>query len=259
MSLSWSGKRKLYYAIIVVLVFAAVGGILALPYLTKPATCSDGKQNQDEGGVDCSGPCQIICPHEIKPPILLWSRVFPIERGMYNAVAYVENENSSLGVEEALYSFRLYDANNIIITERKGRTFVGPNERFAIFEPRVNVGERTPKRVFFEFLSFSDWKRMGEVPRPTIFVRDQKLSDDGLNTRLDARIENGTIVPVNNINVVAALYNRLGNAIAVSSTLIETLPKESSRNVVFTWPKLVQEDIARAEIIPRVNLFEFTF
>jgi len=259
MPLTWSDKRKLYYAILIVLVMAAVGGVLAIPYITKPATCFDGKQNQGESGVDCSGPCQVICPAEIRPPVLLWSRVFPVERGFWNAVAFVENENANLGVEETLYIFRLYDANNIIITERKGRTYVGPNERFAIFEPRINVGSRIPTRVFFEFLSFSDWKRLGDIPKPTLFVRDQKLTDNAQNTRLDVRLENGTIVPVRDIEAVAILYDRSGNALAVSSTLVETLPKESSRALVFTWPKILSSDIARSEVLTRVNLFEFTF
>ncbi len=259
MALDWSQKRRLYFGIVWFLIILAIAGVFMIPYFTKDPTCFDGKENGEEEGVDCGGICQIVCMETIKPPILLWSRAFPVTRGIYNVVAYVENENTNLGVEEALYSFRLYDANNIIIAERKGRTFIGPGERLAIFEPRISTGERVPRRTFFEFLSFSEWKRTENIQRPPIFVRDQKLSNDEQNTRLFANLENGTIVPIADIDAIAILYDAQGNAIAVSATKVDLLPSESSREVVFTWPKLSLQDIVNTEIIPRINLLEFTF
>lgn len=260
MALDWSQKRKLYYGIAWSLIFVAIVGAFAVSYyVNREETCFDVRQNQDEEGVDCGGVCQIVCKESIKPPILLWSRAFPVSGGVYNAVAYVENENTDLGVEEGLYSFRLYDANNIIIAERKGRTFIGPGERLAIFEPRISTGERTPRRAFFEFLSFSEWKRTDRVQKPPIFVRDQKLSNDESNTRLFARIQNGTIVNIADIDAVAILYGRDGNALAVSATKVDLLPSEGSREIVFTWPKLSLDDIVNTEVIPRIDLFEFKF
>lgn len=256
--MTWSDKRKLMYAVTVFLILVLFGGLWYIFFGYEAPSCIDKKQNQSEEGVDCGGPCSIICTAQVTPPLVLWQRVFPLGGGLSNAVAYIENSNTNLGVQEAIYSFRLYDDKNIIVAERKGRTFIGPNSRFAIIEPRISTGERVPTRAFFEFLSFSNWERTDNLRPPPMFVRDEKLTNESTLTRLDATLKNGTIVDIDNIDAVAILYDKNENAVAVSSTKVDTLPKEGSVNLVFTWPKIITDDIGRIEVIPRVDPFLFT-
>jgi hypothetical protein len=61
MALSWGARRQLmiigtFVAIIVVIALAII-----IPKLNTKPTCSDGKQNGTEQGVDCGGACSKLC------------------------------------------------------------------------------------------------------------------------------------------------------------------------------------------------------
>jgi hypothetical protein len=256
----WASARKLFYTISVIAFFALVAvGVYFSQYYRAP-TCTDGKQNQNEEGVDCGGSCAVICPASVADPIVLWNRSFPVARGVYNAVAYIENPNANLGVKMVTYRFKLYDEENILVAERVGKAFIAPNERFAIFEPRINTGERIPKRTFFEFIKFSDWTKL-DKEMPKILVRGEKSSSIGTSSRVDATLQNSTIVDISDVNVVAIVYDKNNNAMAVSATKVDKLKADSSYNVAFTWdvPFLPESSPWRVEVIPRVDLFGLVF
>lgn len=258
MESSWASARKTAYTISAVMFFIVIGvGIYFLHYYKAP-TCTDGKQNQNEEGVDCGGSCAVTCAASVADPIILWSRTFPVTHGLYNAVAYIENPNSNLGVKMVTYRFKLYDEQNILVAERVGKAFIAPNERFAIFEPRINTGERIPKRTFFEFIKFSDWTKLNKE-MPKILVRGEKFSNINVSPRVDATLQNGTIIDIAGINVVAIVYDKNDNAMAVSSTQVDKLKADSSYDVAFTWDVPFPSEPSRVEIIPRVDLFGFTF
>ncbi len=255
---SWASTRKKVYTIGVILFFGLIAVGVYFLYYYRPPTCTDKKHNQNEEGVDCGGVCAVVCPASVADPIILWSRAFPIFRGMYNAVAYVENPNAGLGVKMVTYRFKLYDEENILVAERVGRAFIAPNEQFAVFEPRINTGERIPKRTFFEFIQFSDWTKL-EKEMPKIIVRGEKLSRIDTAPRVDATLQNSTIVDISNIHVVAIIYDKNENAMAVSATKVDTIKADSSYDIAFTWDVPFPSSPSRVEIIPRVDLFGFTF
>lgn len=258
MESSWASSRKLAYTLGVIMFFIIIAiGVYFLQYY-RPPTCTDGKQNQNEEGVDCGGVCAVACTASIADPIVLWSRAFPVSHGIYNAVAYIENPNANLGVTMVTYRFKLYDDANVLVAERVGKAFIAPNERFAIFEPHLNVGERIPKRAFFEFIKFSDWTKLGK-DMPKILVRGEKFSNTDTAPRVDATLQNGTIVDIPDINVVAIVYDKNDNAMAVSATKVDKLKADSSYDLAFTWDVPFPSLPSQVEVIPRVDLFGFTF
>jgi hypothetical protein len=166
----------------------------------------------------------------------------------------VENPNSDLGVEEATYRFTLYDEKNIYITERVGKTFILPNEKFAVFEPRFSVGNRIPKKTFFEFVSFSPWKKI-QGNMPPLFIQGEQIESADTKPRVDAVMENKLLVPLKGVHAVAIIYDGEDNAIAASATVVDEIPPESSYNLVFTWLEAFRVPPVRVEIIPRINPF----
>ncbi|MCK9352484.1 MAG: hypothetical protein WCT49_06215 [Candidatus Paceibacterota bacterium] len=252
--MEWATKRKIIFISTALAIVAVIGALIYSLKFYEIPTCMDGKQNQGEEDVDCGGPCVVVCSNQIAQPIVLWQRAFESTPGVYNAVAYIENPNSGLGVQEATYRFTLYDEKNIFITERVGKTFIAPNERFAVFEARFNVGERVPKQAFFKFVSFSPWMKIsGE--KPPLNVRGEQVSDSTSKPRVDAVIENLQLVPIKGIHVTAIVYDSEDNAIASSATVIDAIAAQSSYDLVFTWIRPFRVPPVRVEIIPRINPF----
>ncbi|MCR4330742.1 MAG: hypothetical protein NUV49_02590 [Patescibacteria group bacterium] len=256
--MSWASKRKFLYSLLVLIFISVVIAIPTYSALNKAPTCVDNKQNGEEIGVDCGGPCDKLCPSQTSELIVHWSRGFRVADGIYDVVAYVENVNTKAGIESIIYKFKLYDENNILIEEKLGKTYVGPNEQFAVFESGIRTGQRIPKRVFFEFKPDPEWKRI-EIPLDEIVhisIRNQQITDAVTKPRLKALLVNDKPLPVSNIEVVAILYDIEDNAIAVSATHVDGIDKNGTQQVSFTWQEPFGVNPVRISVIPRVNFFE---
>ena len=256
--MSWASKRKFLYSLAVLIVISAVVAVPTYFALHKAPTCVDNKQNGEEAGVDCGGSCDKLCSFQTSELIVHWSRGFKVADGVYDVVAYVENVNAKAGIESIIYKFKLYDENNILIEEKLGKTYVGPNEQFAVFESGIRTGQRIPKRVFFEFKPEPEWKRIELSPDKTVHIsiKNQQITDVSTKPRLKALLVNDKPLPVSNIEVVAILYDIEDNAIAVSATHVDSIEKNGTRQVSFTWQEPFRANPVRISVIPRVNFFE---
>lgn len=244
----WSTKRKAIYVAGALAVLVVVVLVPLFFFLYQKPTCFDGAQNGDETGRDCGGSCQILCSFEAIDPIVVWSRAFKVNEGLYSATAYIENPNIN---SEAVtrYEFKLFDQSNKLVATRANTAFLPKNKVFAIFEPNINVGTSTPRRVTFEFTEQPAWYR-NLAPSPNIVVTRKVLSGHETRPRLDATIENMSSVPLSRIEVAAIVYDDRENAIATSRTFVDRLEVGVAADVVFTWPTPFEtsEEICR---VPR--------
>ncbi len=258
--LAWSSKRKLLYIGGFALLLAVIIFSYLYPRLNKAPTCMDGKQNGDELGVDCGGTCQAACLFQANDLIVRWTKAFPVSDGVYSLVAYAENQNSGVGVQNIPYEFKVYDADNVFIARRTGTTFIGPNSKVPILEAGVNAGNRIPKRVAFTFLQEPRWIQADpKTEALSIYVSDIKLLDPSGTPRLEAKFVNNSIYDVRNVPIAVIIYDAEGNAIAASKTLVEDLPKGGVKNLFFMWPSPFAAKVERIEVVPRLNVFEIDF
>ena len=256
--MDYSTRKKLgCMSVVAAVIFLIAGYFFYETFIKVIPTCSDGKQNQDERGIDCGGICTTVCPMDAKTIVPLWSRIFHVAGDVYSAVAYVENQNVTAGVQKVSYEFRAYDAQNLLVADPiDGITFIGPNDKTAIFETPIKTGNRIPKSVFFTFTSvpvFTTTDPKYQVPQ--LSSANTKLTNVDTAPKLSADIKNDTLFDYANIPVVALLYDADDNLISASQTLIDSIPQQSSQAVYFTWPAKFDKPVARIEIIPRLNPF----
>ncbi|MBI2039003.1 MAG: hypothetical protein HYT22_01830 [Candidatus Niyogibacteria bacterium] len=228
---SWKAKRQLVVFGALILAGAAV--IAYLAFLAVPeATCFDNRQNQGEEGVDCGGPCT-PCLANLSEPVVLWSRFFQLGEGLYEAAAFIENIHNFAAADRAFYRVKLYDANNILISQRAGETYINPAERFLILEPGLFTGERKPVRVSIEFEP-TRW-RYADYAKPNILVvrRDFTLTP---SPRLSVTIRNAGSADRANLQASAILLDAAGNAYGASQTAVEELRAGAERVLSFSWP-----------------------
>lgn len=258
--MSWGTKHQLIILGILIMLLLGFGIVLSLPYVLKAPTCADGKQDGNETGVDCGGSCAKFCPADVNDLKLLWARPFKVTEGIYDVLAYLDNQNYSAGSKKIVYKFRLYDDKNLYIGERVGKTYVTPNGRIAIFEGGISTGTRVPKRVFFEIATAPEWIRVPADSTSFILSKGTPaLEAIGEKPRLLVPITNNSAYNAKDVEITAILYDSSDNAFAVSRTSIDSLPKGQSQNAVFTWLIPFQEAPARIEIIPRADIFSMSF
>ena len=250
--MSWASRRRALYLSILGGVALIALALVLVPILYRAPTCTDGAQNGDERGVDCGGSCARFCAFEVAPPAVSFARALSVSSGVYNIVAYVVNPNVGASAERVPYSVRVFDEGNVLIVERKGETFLTANSVNPIFEPSVVSGNRTPFRTFFEFTGDIHWERSA-LPAQLFTVRGLNLSGEESAPRLTAEVDNLSAERLDDVEVVATLFDSHGNAVATSRTVIETLGKRASTEVFFSWPAPFPRPVSRIDVIPRVR------
>ncbi len=247
--MSWSSKRKTIYFLFFATAFLLVASFAYYFFFYKAPTCFDGIQNQNEQDVDCGGVCTKVCDFQAINPIILWSKSFKVKEGIYNLFALVENPNLKEEAFNVPYSFRLYDKDNVLISETMGKIDIPPRGLVPVFERTVLTNERIPVRSpLFRFTNKPVWKKVLKE-QPNLSVSNKVLFEKDGNTRLKATVKNNTVQTVKNIEVTGIVSDAKGNAIAVSQTIIDSLSKNSSSQVVFTWPGLFAEKSNQIEVI----------
>lgn len=249
--MTWAQKRKFVYLGSIILIFFLVVVVPFLLSLYKAPSCFDGKQNQTEQGVDCGGPCVLLCPTQYVSPNILWSRFSKVSDGVYNVLAYIENPNLNAGANNVSYTFKLYDSKGILLKERLGQTFIPANKIVAVFEPEMLTGNQIPQRVEFSFTSRAIWLKQ-ESQEANLSVSGGEITRLDSSPRLTTTVSNKTTNEVKSIEAVAIIYNEAGNTIAFSRTIVDSLGDKQSAIINFNWPRPFTDTYARTEIILRV-------
>ena len=249
--MTWAQHRKFVYLGTIAIIFIIIAAWIFVAYFYKAPTCFDKKQNQTELGVDCGGPCQLLCPAQYVPLTVLWSRFSKVSDGVYNVLAYIENPNINAGANNLSYTFKLYDSRGILLKERSGKTFAGANKIMAVFEADMQTGNQVPSRVDFTFTSPAVWVKQ-ESKETGLSISQSILSREDTAPRLSASITNKTINTINQIEAIAIAYNELGNTVAFSRTIVDSLAGKETRGISFNWPKPFVETAARTEIILKI-------
>jgi len=249
----WALQRRTIYLGIFFIVLLIIFSPSIYRFLSKEATCSDGKRNGSELGIDCGGECEKVCRFSVEDPLILWSRSFEVRPGVYNSIAMIENLNSGAGAIDIPYNFKLFDSRNVLVYERKGVVDIPAQTRFPVFESAIITGERIPLRTFFEFnLDTIGWLRQ-ESPSLKLKTAEQKITGIESSPKIEVRVENRGLDTAQNIELFIIVYDLVDNAIAGSKTFIEEIKPGSSKLVTFTWPEPFAFPVGRLEIIPKFN------
>ena len=253
----WQKKRQRRIFIIIGVFFLIVLAFIFFTLTNKQANCFDGVMNGGETGVDCGGTCQNVCKEEAHEIVVWWERPFKVASGVYNVVAYFENQNLDAAIKDLDYEFRLYSKDNILVSQPiVARTFLAPNKRSVIFEPGIQTGEQEAYTVFFKTSTNKKWQKVDNTFAFNLFQTGEPLlTNQDVAPKLQVSVKNVTLQNFREIPVTAIVYNQRGNAIASSRTYIDEISQNSEAIAYFSWPEPFSDTVSRIEIIPRVDPF----
>lgn len=248
---TWGIRRQLaVFAVFATIILLVVFG--AIYYFRPEPTCFDGRQNQDEEGVDCGGAVASCapCSETIHDLTILWKRFFLVKDGFYDIISLLENGNQFLQTDKFVYAIKLYDENGVLLAARENSTFILPGEKFIIFEPNVQTQNRTPKTVTLEMRGIN-WKSGEAAPVKIDVLRKDVFLTDALTPRLEVRLKNQSASEIyKNIEASAILFGDGGAVLGGSRTIIDRLDIFEEKTIIFTWPRAV-EGVLQADIFLR--------
>lgn len=246
MALTWADKRRTYI----------IGGAIALGIMLlsgigiavmyEAPSCTDGRQNQDETGIDCGGSCDFLCRNEVQAPRLSFARAVTNGSGRTDVIAYIENRNQDAEAKDAPYTVEVFDESGTLLGKREGRIDLPARSTVALYVPGVYVGIGATPRAFVSFEDDMRWRnaRSGETP---LAISNITLIP-GMLPRVNATVSNAAPSAVYGRILVATVFNSEGVAIAASQTVVREVPGQGSAQAVFTWPEAFMGTAVRVEV-----------
>ncbi len=232
----WASRRKNIYTAIIVVFLTSISLFVFWKFWYKAPTCFDGVKNGNELGIDCGGSCDMVCRADTLKPIVRWDpRIFEISPNVWSSVVYVENPNANVEAVRAPYTFSFYDEKNELIALREGVTFLPKSKTVGIFEGEIIMeGGARPRRAIFEISNDIEWRRNSEEEAKITVTHTPLLRLD-TKPRIETIVKNDGTNMLENIELVATIFDGRDNVIAASRSFVERLDKNSSSQVVFTW------------------------
>lgn len=254
-----TAERKKYiiisvYATLLLLI------ILSLYFAFKPEeTCTDGKQNQNERGVDCGGVCQKECDTIIAQDLKIGKIgvVFSGISGKYDFYAKVTNPNAVFGDKNFAYEINLKDEAGSVIATKKGSSFILPGEEKYVVETNIDAPS-VPFSQEFKIFS-SDWIRFEDYyEKPDIQIINKNYSEisDGIGfANAQGLLRNRSPFDFGSIKIQIALKDSADNVIALNSTEMKTIKAGEDRDFKISWPSSFPGTVSTMEAQAEVNIF----
>lgn len=245
-----------------VLILLAVGAYFKWFY--QAPTCFDNKQNQNEEGVDCGGPCAMSCELlTVKNLQVEWAKAVFLKDGRYDLVAKVDNINPNYGLGRFNYSFKLFNDKKQLLVEKQGSNFILPNQKKYIIETNVASGSKPDSvELVIEDALKTDWRRLANgFEEPNIYVHDKQFkyleSQPAQNGAAQASgiIKNGSNFDFDKITVSIVLFNEKKDIIGVNKTEAYTIPAGEERYFSALWFSPLSGDVKSADMLADTNLF----
>ncbi len=203
-------------------------------------TCFDGKQNQNEQGIDCGGVCTVVCQETAVGENLQFKEVAFVQGGdkSYDVLGRVYNPNDVVGASTFHYVFELKDADGKVLTTRSGESFILPQETKSLIEIKL-VTEEQPAVVTMK-ISDVVWEHFsGYRERPAINIYQKRYNQ--LSTGVGFGEAFGLVVnesqyDFRSIYVNVILRDVNGKPLAFNTTRQDTLKASDQRDFRLLWP-----------------------
>ena len=248
--MGWRFKRRLFYISVLFLIIL----IFSLPKIYKVISnpsCYNGRQDFNEEGIDCGGPCIPCEARELKDlikekPIIL---IYP--DNTMDIVGIVKNPNEKFGLKEFEYEFILYGPNNQQ-SKIKGKSFILPLENKYIIEQNINIPDfsilNSELKIYFDE---KNWQK----------VDFTSAKINLLNYHIEEGTFEGEIINENYIDYPKVILNfivqdNMGNIIGVFKTVVYDLKSSEKRKIrISNLPQFLDKPYTII-LSPEVNFFE---
>lgn len=242
----WAFWRRLMYGTGFATFWVFLGVLIFYFNFYQPPNCFDGFLNGTEIEIDAGGTCVRVPSGQVIQPNIVWSESFEITPGQYNAVAYVENRNQTIGTPELPYTFSFL-SNGVEVARRSGTTALPPNSVYPLFEGRVFTDNQTVTDVELTLGTAVDWLPAASIV-DQLRTSDLNLLNVDTRPRLEAKLENTSLDTIRDVEVVATIFNDVGKAVAASQTFVETFFARTAQDIVFTWPNTIAKTVRSCSI-----------
>jgi len=258
----WQDKYKRKRTIIIAIFVAIFLLFIFLIYswLAPKATCTDGKQNQNEEGIDCGGVCAKKCVKITAQDLTAQESGFVASGAVnkYDLYGRVSNPNNVFGSSKFQYEFKVKDSAGQVIATRQGIGYVLPGESKYIVENNIET-DVTPSSVEFNITNPVWVEFMDSYEKPQLKVvnkqYDQISSGVGFSEAIGL-MKNESPFDFNLIKLDIILKDAQDKVIALNSTEMRTVKSGENRDFKALWLNRFPGEVMNVEVQAEANIFD---
>ena len=250
-------QKKIFFGIIYTTLLLFFAYLVYLPF-KPPETCSDGKKNQNETGIDCGGVCGACRIDPVLDDVRVTETAWVVGKaGEYDFLAKIENPNNDHGASSIEYTFRAVSASGATMVEQSGTAFVLPKEEKYIVETSVPLSS-SPERVELsisktEWEKFSDYK---EKPALEVYNRRFERITSGVGFgEAKGLVANNSPFDFTDLGILVVLRDGGNRVVAIQKTDMQTLRSGEQRDFTLPWPDAFPGDVERIEVQTDANVY----
>ncbi|MFA6974181.1 MAG: FxLYD domain-containing protein [Parcubacteria group bacterium] len=250
-------KRLIIIGIYVLIFLLVIYGFYS-KFKPQPS-CFDGKQNQNEQGVDCGGVCAQKCAIVAEKNLVVEQASF-VASGVgnnFDLFAVVTNPNQTLGSSKFNYQFTVKNAAGETMGTQSGSSFILPGETKYVVESNLSLRD-VPVKVELSITN-PEWVEANEFyekPQLKVVNKNYAPISNGVGfSEATGLLKNESSLSFATIKVEIILKNAQGEVVALNSTQMNTVQTGENRDFRVFWPNRFPGEVANMEVQSEVNVF----
>ncbi len=176
----------------------------------------------------------------------------------YDLVAIIRNPNTTLGLQSLDYKFSLLDAEDKVIKEVTGTSYILPSETQYIIRPDITVEDVKVERATLKLMPAERWSSRDDLSAPSLSVLEDK-KELSLNPsdqlELFAIVQNQGYYSFKDVEVKVVCWGQNDTIVAVNYTTLNNFYANTQREIRMRWPQDFRDKMQRIDIFIETNIY----
>ena len=241
------------------LAFFSLVGFLVYFFNAPKETCSDGKKNQSEVGVDCGGACSPCKVSKLGNELVVMEKTFvPAGNNTFDVVARISNPNDTIGAASFHYVMSLKDDAGNILATKEGNDYLLPADSKYIVGLGLGIQNNVQPNQVDVTINQVVWSQLANLEKPQLNVYNKKFGPDvsGVGSRAEGLVRNESAKDFKKINLVVVLRDESGSVLGVSITQQDNVRAGQEASFVLTWPYAFPKAVRSMEVQAQTNVYD---
>ncbi len=235
--MGWRLRKQIFIAFIFLLILSIPLYFLYLKFKPGPS-CYNNRQDYNEEGVDCGGPCPPCEVYKLQDLIVKKPQIVIYPDQSMDVVVPVTNPNEEYGLKSFNYEIYFYGNNPNEVAKIEGNSFIFPLEEKYIIETAIS----SPKFLIKNATITINYKKENwvktEERKPNIELLSYKYNEN----YLEASILNKDYKNYDKLNLYFLLYDEFNTLMGVVKTEVYDFKSNEVKNIkIYSLPPLLGE------------------
>lgn len=232
--------------------------VLFVLWVTPGASCTNGKKDGAETGVDCGGVCG-ECPEKVVAQDILFQKTAFVSdgQGKYDIAVWLENPNDLFGAKTVSGSFSLIGSGGKILKDIPATSFLLPKEQKYILKQGVESSE--PIESVSWKTGTVNWMKMNRITDLRLSVTDRKYEEisSGIGfSKVTGLLRNDSLYDWNNVGVTVLLFDGSGNLLATHGTSRQTFRSGEKWDFQLIFPERFPGNVQSLSVQAETDVYD---